>query len=506
MSGVFLSYSRGDRDFANAIIRGLRSVGVSVWWDEDMHSIDWNKELERQIVELATVVVLWTPGSVNSDNVKDEARLGLENSKLINITLGLPKPPYPYDRVNGLPLDDWKEHEANSAWTRLVQSIEEKVVTAGGATKGEFTGALKRREEALKQRHQALARAQEALEEAQVREAETTEAAQIAAATFTRAEEQHVRVMEMRATHLIMSAAAQEYEAARAAKEDADRAMRAAKAEVKGATREVALARAALESPEAGQKPQVAAPPVTKTADKAPEAASPPTPVIAPPPEPAPPPAPKAAEPAPPPAPKAIEPAPAPKAIEPAPPPAPAPRLAPAPAPAAAPAPKPAPAPVAATAPEAPRASSRNLIFGGAAVVLAGAAGAGLMLLNQHHAPATPPAAAPAAAPAKAAASAPAPVDAKAAAIAAAGAIAGKYAPEGLTCDNPVIIAIKDGAVVMSVAGTNSTAAVQPGAAAGEVNATADNGDKYVYKPGPAGALAMDGPGGQSMKLTKCPG
>ena len=502
MSGVFLSYSRGDRDFANAIIRGLRGVGVSVWWDEDMHSIDWNKELERQIVELATVVVLWTPNSVNSDNVKDEARLGLENSKLINITLGLPKPPYPYDRVNGLPLDDWKEHEANSAWTRLVQSIEEKVVTAGGAAKGEFTGALKRREEALKQRHQALARAQEALEEAQVREAETTEAAQIAAATFTRAEEQHVRVMEMRATHLIMSAAAQEYEAARAAKEDADRALRAAKAEVKGATREVALAKAALESPEAGigQKRQVAAPPMTKAADKEPEAASAPEAAIAPPPapEPAPPPTPRAAETAP--APKAAPPAPTsePKAVEPPPPPAPKPEPAPAP--------KPAPATVAAKTPEAPRANSRNLIFGGAAVVLAGAAGAGLMLLNQHHAPATPPAAAAAAAPAKAAAPAPAPVDPKAAAIAAAGAIAGKYAPEGLSCDNPVIIAIKDGAVVMSVAGTNSTAAVQPGSAAGEVDAIADNGDKYIYKPGAAGALAMDGPGGQSMKLTKCPG
>src|SRR5579862_3151409 len=203
MSGVFLSYSRGDRDLANSIIRGLRAVGVVVWWDEDMHSIDWNKELERQIVELATIVVLWTPSSANSDNVKDEARLGLEHSKLINVIVGLPKPPYPFDRVNGLPLEGWVEHEPNKAWTRLVQSVEEKVVASGGAAKGEFTAALARREESLNQKRDALARAEEALEEAQAREGETTEAAQIAQTAFTRAEEQHVRVMEMRPSHLI---------------------------------------------------------------------------------------------------------------------------------------------------------------------------------------------------------------------------------------------------------------------------------------------------------------
>lgn len=485
MSGVFLSYSRGDRDLANAIIRGLRAVGVSVWWDEDMHSVDWNKELERQVVELATVLVLWTPNSVGSDNVKDEARLGLESNKLINVIVGLPKPPYPYDRVNGLPLDGWIEHEPNSAWTRLVQSIEDKVVAKGGATKGEFTGALARLEEALKQRHHALARAQEALEEAQVRETETTEAAEVAQTVYTRAEEQHVRVMEMRATHLIMSAAAQEYEAARAAKEDADRAARAAKAEVKGAMREVALAKAALESPEQAKR-QAAAPAVSSKKDEKPApAAAGPGPV-----EPATAPA------APPePSPRASEPVePAPKA---APPPPPIPASAP-------PRPSPAPAAKAPAAGEPAKSSSRNLIFGGAAVVLAGAAGAGLMMMNQH--PKAPAAPAPAAAGASAPAKAPAAADPKAAAINAAYAIAGKWAPQGLSCDAPVFIAIKNGDVVMSVAGTNSTAAIQPGPAAGEVDATAENGDKYVYKLGADKSLAMDGPGGQSMKLSKCAG
>ncbi len=486
MSGVFLSYSRGDRELASAIIRGLRSVGVTVWWDEDMHSIDWNKELERQIVELATVVVLWTPNSANSDNVKDEARLGLENSKLINVIVGLPKPPYPFDRVNGLPLEGWVEHEPNKAWTRLIQSVEEKVVATSGAAKGEFTAALARREEGLKQKRDALDRAQEALEEAQAREGETTEAAQIAQTAFTRAEEQHVRVMEMRPSHLIMSAAAQEFEAARAAKEDADRALRAAKGEVKGATREVALAKAALESPEASTTHRRhAAPPAAKTADVA---ASAPT-------------ASAAASTSP--AAKAVRPTPAAQS-----------QAAQLPAAPSAPVPSaPAPLPEAPTPPATPapaNSTSRNLIFGIAAVVLAGIAGAGLMLLNQHHAAPVPTlaptaVATPAATNAEPAATS-ATADPKAAAVKAAAVLAGNWGPPGLGCDSPIVIAIKDGAVAMSSGGTTSTAAIQASPTPGEIDATADDGGKYVYKLAPDKTLSMAGPGAQTMKLTKCAG
>jgi hypothetical protein len=500
MSGVFLSYSRGDRELANSIIRGLRAVGVVVWWDEDMHSIDWNKELERQIVELATIVVLWTPNSANSDNVKDEARLGLESSKLINVIVGLPKPPFPFDRVNGLPLEGWVEHEPNNAWNRLVQSIEEKVVAKGGAAKGEFTGALARREELLKQRLHALERAQEALDEAQAREAETIEAAQAAQVTYTRAEEQHVRVMEMRATHLILSAAAQEYEAARAAKEDADRAARAAKGEVKGAQRELALAKAALEHPEEPKRGKAAPPIAAEPAAAASVAAEPVVvePVAAQPPPAAPAVAAavKAAEKVEPPAPK---PAPEPKPAA-APGPAPAATTAPPPKPT----PSPAPVPSAAKA-EAPKSSGRmNLIFGGAAVILSAGIGAAVITMLNHPAANTPAKTAAAPAATKPASAAPT-GDPKAAAVKAAAAIVGKWAPQGLSCDTPVVISVANGAVSMSVAGASpSTAAIGPSPDAGVINATAEDGGKYVYKLDKDNSLSMIDPNNQTMKMTKC--
>jgi hypothetical protein len=503
MSGVFLSYSRADRALAEDIIRGLRAVGVVVWWDEDMRSIDWHQELERQIVELASIVVLWTPSSANSDHVKDEARLGLESGKLINAIVGVPKPPFPYDRVNGLPLDDWTELEPHSGWTRLIETIEEKVVERGGAKAGEFTTALAHREENLRVKQQALARAQEALEEAQTREAETVDAAQAAQATFDRAEEQHLRVMEMRATHLIMSAAQQEYEAARAAKEDADRALRAAKAEIKGVAREVALAIAALE----GQ--------VTQTSDRRGKGA--PGPVSA-----------KArdverAPPAPEPVP-AAEPSKPPKARA-APPPV--------PEPAAAPAPAPSPAPVAAAAATAaataPRPAATTpsaevhaaaapagsgglrliaMVVGGV-VVLGAVAFAALVVLGHHPRPPAQLASsstsnAPAATPGSVAA--PPSANPTAAAVQAAGVIAGKWAPQGLGCDNPVTIAVQAGAVSMTVAGTTSTTTIGPSPGPNIIATKADDGGKYTYTLAADQTLTMVDPSGAPMKMTKCAG
>jgi hypothetical protein len=366
------------------------------------------------------------------------------------------------------------------------------VVAKGGAAKGEFTAALARREEILRQKQHALHRAQEALEEAQAREAETTEAAQAAQATYTRAEEQHVRVMEMRATHLILSAAAQEYEAARAAKEDADRALRAAKGEVKGAMREVALAKAALESPDSAdsQKRAKAAPPVSAAAEPAAAA-----PVSA------------AAEPA---AVAPVSPAAEPVAVAPAnksgngaaasakPAPEPEPVRSTAPAPS----PRPEPKPAAAVEPKTAGSGRMNLILGGAAVILSAGVGAAVISMLHHPVPAG--AAKTAIAPA-AAVSAAAPADPTAKAVKAAMAIAGKWAPQGLSCDTPVVIAVTGGALSMTVAGASpSTATIGPSPEPGVINATAEDGGKYVYKLGQDNSLSMVDPTHQTMKMAKC--
>lgn len=245
MSGVFLSYSRGDRALADRVIQGLRVLGVDVWWDQDMPGVDWQEELERQINELACVLVLWTPQSIGSKNVKDEARLGLRSEKLVNVLVGAPEPPFPFDRVNGLPLDGWTGREPHHGWTRVVQTIEPLIVNAGGAAPGEITGALTRRDHALRLAQGAVDEAEHEFQEAQARDADASEAAAAAAASVTRAEEQLHRMVEMRVSSAVMRTAQQEFDDAHTARDTASQLQRTTKAGLSEASRALTRARTA---------------------------------------------------------------------------------------------------------------------------------------------------------------------------------------------------------------------------------------------------------------------
>src|SRR5580658_9782629 len=133
MSGVFLSYSRIDEAIGRQVIRGLRSLGIDCWWDEDLPGVPWQEELERQINSLSALVVIWTQASRNSKFVRAEAALALSSDKLVNVLVGVPQPPFPFNGINGLPLDGWTGREPHSGWTRLIKTIEDRLVQAGGA-------------------------------------------------------------------------------------------------------------------------------------------------------------------------------------------------------------------------------------------------------------------------------------------------------------------------------------------------------------------------------------
>jgi hypothetical protein len=247
MSGVFLSYSRGDRALAEQIIQGLRALGIDVWWDEDMPGVDWQEELERQISGLAGVVVLWTPNSSASKNVRDEARLGLRTEKLVNVLAGAPEPPFPFDRVNGLPLDGWTGREPHRGWMRVVQTIEALIVKAGGAKPGEIMAVLAERDQALRLTRANVEDAEHTFQDAQLHEAESGEAASAASAALVQAEGQLQRMVEMRVSSAVMRTAQQELDDAQTAKTEASQAHRTAKAALSEASRTLARARTALD-------------------------------------------------------------------------------------------------------------------------------------------------------------------------------------------------------------------------------------------------------------------
>ncbi|HLI64756.1 MAG TPA: YIP1 family protein [Caulobacteraceae bacterium] len=293
MGGVFVSYSRGDRAIADRIVRGLRALGLDVWWDEDMPGVNWQRELERQINDLAAVVVIWTPLSKGSENVGDEARLGQKVNKLVNVLVGVPEPPFPFDRTNGLPLDGWDGRDPHSGWTRVVQTLEEHLVRAGVGKRGELVGRLRAHEEVVRADKRGLADAEDAFAAAKGAAARASAAMADAQAAFAAADEQFRRVVEMSAGAPILKAAQAQLDESRTAADAARRTARDADGALSDASRAMTRARAKLEETYGG--PPLAAP----EADLGPPP-PPPAPAVV---EPLPTPAPEPAAPAPDPAP-----------------------------------------------------------------------------------------------------------------------------------------------------------------------------------------------------------
>jgi hypothetical protein len=251
MSGIFLSYSRADRALAERVVQGLRDLEVEVWWDEDMPGVDWQDELEAKLNALAGVLVLWTPNSVNSRNVRDEARLALSAEKLINVLSDLPQPPFPFDRVNGLPLDGWTGFEPHGGWSRLATTVDALLAHAGAATRGQIIERLARRQADLKARRQALDGARADFQAAQSRAAEADEAEQGAKVRLAAAEEQHRKVVEMSPSRMVLQAAHQELAEAHAEWAETDKTLRQAKADLSLAARVLAQSQSGMEGEEA---------------------------------------------------------------------------------------------------------------------------------------------------------------------------------------------------------------------------------------------------------------
>ncbi len=82
---TFISYSRQDKDFALELARELKSAGYLVWLDQlDIPAgARWDDEVERALQESEIFLIILTPASVSSENVKDEVGYAIDNGKRV---------------------------------------------------------------------------------------------------------------------------------------------------------------------------------------------------------------------------------------------------------------------------------------------------------------------------------------------------------------------------------------------------------------------------------------
>lgn len=83
--GAFISYSRRDKEFALALARELRAAGYLVWLDQlDIPTgARWDDEVEKALREYEIFLIILTPASVSSENVKDEIGYAIDHGKRI---------------------------------------------------------------------------------------------------------------------------------------------------------------------------------------------------------------------------------------------------------------------------------------------------------------------------------------------------------------------------------------------------------------------------------------
>lgn len=133
MADVFISYKKEDFQTADRVVAGLRAEGFSVWWDDSLTpKAAWDAELEREISIAATVVVLWTPRSINSEWVRTEAHYGQDRGKLIPVLMENCSIPIAFMLRQTVKLCDWRGDRNDRDWRKLLTWIADLTSTKPG--------------------------------------------------------------------------------------------------------------------------------------------------------------------------------------------------------------------------------------------------------------------------------------------------------------------------------------------------------------------------------------
>jgi len=83
MVDVFISYKREERARCERIANKLKALNLDVWFDARLPSgKSFDREFESTIKKAKAVLVLWSPASVESEWVRNEAGIGKERGVL----------------------------------------------------------------------------------------------------------------------------------------------------------------------------------------------------------------------------------------------------------------------------------------------------------------------------------------------------------------------------------------------------------------------------------------
>lgn len=124
MADIFISYSRNDRERCMAIRDALIALKVNVWSDARIGAgSSFDREIEREIAEARALLVLWSAASVESDWVRNEARTGKEENRLVATQIAPCQLPLEFRSIQAELLPEGAEGGAHPAWLNVLSAI-----------------------------------------------------------------------------------------------------------------------------------------------------------------------------------------------------------------------------------------------------------------------------------------------------------------------------------------------------------------------------------------------
>jgi adenylate cyclase len=128
LADIFVSYSRLDRPRVAPLVAALEAHGWSVWWDPDISpGEEFDALISRELEEARSLIVVWTPHSVESRWVRGEARDAADRGVLVPIRFDNARLPIDFRAMHATDMDEWNEDRQAPAFLSLCRALEAKL-------------------------------------------------------------------------------------------------------------------------------------------------------------------------------------------------------------------------------------------------------------------------------------------------------------------------------------------------------------------------------------------